>query len=150
MAPMPIDIHPFDPASTDEVLWLWRRSFEHGVGVIDPSPTLDGIKGYFSAEILPTHSVFVAKEQAQIVGVVAHHPESVGALYVRVDCIGRGIGSRLIDHAKAASSGSLWLYTYARNARARGFYAKHGFTEIAYGFEPFWKLDDVKLSWSAV
>jgi ribosomal protein S18 acetylase RimI-like enzyme len=136
-----------DPNDTDAILWLWRRSFEHGVGVHDPDPTIDGIRGYFQAEIKPTNAVRVAKIGESVVGVLASNRESVSALYVRVDHIGLGIGSQLIDIAKAESSGSLWLFTFAKNTNARRFYAKHGFVEIAYGFEPHWKLDDVKLSW---
>jgi ribosomal protein S18 acetylase RimI-like enzyme len=143
-----LSIQPFDAIDTDEVLWLWRRSFEHGVGIVDPDPTIEGIRGYFLAEVLPKDEIFVAKEEGSIVGVVAFDRESVSALYVRIEAIGQGIGSKLINLAKEASSGSLWLFTFAKNQNARRFYAKHGFVEIAYGFEPVWKLDDVKLSWS--
>ena len=147
MRPPSIDL--LDPNDTDTVLWLWRRSFEHGVGIHDPDPTIDGIRGYFQAEVRPKNAVRVAKVGETVVGVLASNAESVSALYVRVDHIGQGIGSRLLETAKAESSGSLWLYTFAKNANARRFYAKHGFVEIEYGFEPFWKLDDVKLSWSS-
>jgi ribosomal protein S18 acetylase RimI-like enzyme len=142
-----VSIEPLIPTDTDTVLWLWRRSFEHGVGVDDPDPSIDGIRGYFVAEVQPKNVVRVAKIGEEIVGVLASNHESVSALYVHVDHIGQGIGSRLIGIAKAESSGSLWLFTFAKNTSARRFYAKHGFVEIAYGFEPFWKLDDVKLSW---
>jgi hypothetical protein len=54
----------------------------------------------------------------------------------------------LLEWAQSKSNGSLWLFTFARNANARRFYRDHGFVEIEYGFEPFWKLDDVKLQWS--
>jgi ribosomal protein S18 acetylase RimI-like enzyme len=143
----PLELHPFDPQDEDTVLWLWRRSFEHGVGIDDPNPSLDGIRGYFRAEILPKDDVHVAKEGNEIVGVVASNRESVSALYVRVDSIGRGIGSALIELAKSRSSGTLWLYTFEKNENARRFYAKHGFEEFEYGFESFWKLNDVKLRW---
>jgi ribosomal protein S18 acetylase RimI-like enzyme len=135
------------PQDTDSALWLWRKSFEHGVGVQDPDPTIDGIRGYFQAEVQPKSTVRVAKINEAVVGVLASDRESVSALYVRVDYIGQGIGSRLIDIAKTESSGSLWLFTFARNTNARRFYARHGFIEIAYGYEPFWQLDDVKLRW---
>jgi ribosomal protein S18 acetylase RimI-like enzyme len=142
-----LSIQLLDPKDTDGVLWLWRRSFEHGVGVHDPDPTIDGIRGYFQSEVQPKNTVRVAKIDEAVVGVIASNQESVSALYVRVEHIGQGIGSRLIDIAKTESSGSLWLFTFARNTNARRFYARHGFIETAYGFEPFWQLDDVKLRW---
>jgi RimJ/RimL family protein N-acetyltransferase len=53
----------------------------------------------------------------------------------------------LLDWAKHHSQGSLWLYTFARNAGARAFYERNGFVAIAHGFEPGWKLEDVKYQW---
>lgn len=59
------------------------------------------------------------------------------------------IGSRLLAWAKEQSAGSLWLYTFDRNAIARAFYEKHGFRIVARGFEPQWKLADVRYEWAA-
>jgi ribosomal protein S18 acetylase RimI-like enzyme len=73
----------------------------------------------------------------------------VNQLYVRVGCHGRGIGGELLRSAKQASAGSLWLYTFARNAHARRFYEHRGFLAVAFGFEPTWQLDDVKYAWGA-
>lgn len=50
--------------------------------------------------------------------------------------------------AKSGSHGHLCLYTFARNARARAFYEKHGFRAVAHGFEPTWHLDDVRYEWT--
>ena len=66
---------------------------------------------------------------------------------VRVEYIGQGIGSRLLDLAKHDSGGGLWLYTFARNTNARRFYERHGFVAVAHGFEPTWQMDDVKYRW---
>jgi len=61
--------------------------------------------------------------------------------------IGQGIGSALIDLAKQHSKGRMQLHTFGKNHNARRFYKKHGFTEMECGFEPNWKLDDVKPVW---
>jgi hypothetical protein len=55
--------------------------------------------------------------------------------------------SRLLEWAKHQSGGSLWLHTFERNAGARAFYERYGFTIVARGFEPTWKLDDLKYEW---
>lgn len=139
-------IAAFEPRDTDTLVRLWRASFEHGVGIIDPHP-IDGQVAYFEREVRPRHAVRVAWRADEMVGFVASNDESVSALYVRVDCIGQGIGPQLLKLAQDASAGRLWLYTFARNARARRFYARHGFVDVKHGFEPFWQLEDVRFEW---
>jgi GNAT superfamily N-acetyltransferase len=143
-----IVLSPFDDSMTDMVIGLWRASFEHGVGVRDPHP-LEQQAAFFAEQVLPKHRVLVALEGSAPVGFIAFDGESVNQLYVRVDRLGRGIGTRLLQQAKDASAGRLWLYTFACNAAARRFYARQGFVEVAWGFEPSWQLDDVRLQWTA-
>jgi ribosomal protein S18 acetylase RimI-like enzyme len=50
----------------------------------------------------------------------------------------------MLTWAKRQSSGSLWLYTFARNESARSFYERGGLVAIEHGFEPTWQLEDVK------
>jgi len=139
-------VEDFRAQDTDALVRMWRESFEHGVGIIDPNPFEAQVE-YLRSEVLPVNRVRVAKEGAQIVGFLASNSESVAQLHVRVQRIGQGIGTRLLRLAQAESSGSLWLYTFARNARACRFYERRGFVAVAYGFEPTWKLDDVKYHW---
>ena len=136
----------FESHDTDALVRMWRASFEYGVGIIDPHSLEEQID-YFRTNVLPTHRVRVAREIGSIVGFVASNSESVAQLYVRVEKIGHGIGSHLLRLAQAESSGSLWLFTFARNARACRFYEHHGFVAVEHGFEPMWKLDDVKYQW---
>jgi ribosomal protein S18 acetylase RimI-like enzyme len=91
--------------------------------------------------------VTVALEGERIAGFLAANAESVSQLHVRVGCHGRGIGRELLHRAMAASVGSLWLYTFARNERARRFYERNGFAAVAFGYEPFWQLEDVRYEW---
>ena len=129
-----------------EVVQLWRASFEHGVGVTDHHPIQDQLD-HFLADVVPHYKVRVACEGPSIIGFIAFTPESIGHLYVKVRYIGCGIGSRLLGLAKAESSGSLWLYTFARNNDARRFYERHGFTEIERESENMWKLEAIKYWW---
>jgi ribosomal protein S18 acetylase RimI-like enzyme len=137
---------PFEIAMADALVPMWRESFEHGVGIVDPNP-IEGQRAHLLERVLPEHEVTVAFDGERIVGFVASNAVSVSQLYVRVDCHGRGIGSTLLDLAKQRSAGALWLYTFARNARARRFYEGRGFVAVAFGFEPMWQLDDVRYEW---
>jgi GNAT superfamily N-acetyltransferase len=125
---------------------IWRTSFEAGVGIIDPH-SLSEQRQYFLNKVLPTNDVRVALLANELVGFIAASAESVAQLYVRVGFQRRGIGAQLLAWAKDHSSGSLWLYTFARNLAARAFYERHGFVAIAHGFEPMWQLEDIKYQW---
>ena len=139
-------IEDFRSSDTDSLVRMWRASFEHGVGIIDPHPLAEQIE-YLRTTVMPVHRVRVAKEAGSIVGFLASNPESIAQLHVRVQYIGQGIGTKLLRLAQSESSGSLWLFTFARNVRACRFYEHHGFVAVAHGFEPTWKLDDVKYQW---
>lgn len=137
---------PFAPGMADALVPMWREAFEHGVGIADPNP-LEAQRAYLLDRVLPEHDVTVVLEDALIVAFLAANAESVGQLHVRVGWHGRGIGRELLRRAMAASAGSLWLYTFARNQRARRFYERNGFSAVAFGFEPVWRLDDVRYEW---
>ena len=104
---------------------------------------------YLLDEVLPRNTVRLATLNRQLIGFVAASRESVAQLYVRVGFQRCGCGSHLLAWAMAQSSGSLWLYTFARNAGACAFYEKHGFVAGERGFEPAWQLEDVKYHWVA-
>lgn len=139
-------IVPYRPQMLQPLVDLWRASFEHGVGVMDPHP-IEEQRQYFVEHVAALFEVSVALRDDAIVGFVASDAASISQLYVRVGCLRQGIGSRLVELAKSRSSGSLWLFTFARNATARRFYERHGFVAIAQGFEPTWQLEDVKYRW---
>ena len=139
-------VEDFRPTDTDALVRMWRASFEHGVGITDPHSLAEQVE-YLRTRVMPVHRVRVAKEAESIVGFLASNPESIAQLYVRVQNIGRGVGTQLLRSAQSESSGSLWLFTFAQNLRACRFYEHHGFVAVARGFEPMWKLDDVKYQW---
>lgn len=130
----------------DELVAMWRQSFEDGVGITDPH-SLQQQRDYFLSEVLPRHTVKLAMRYDLLVGFVAASSDSVAQLYVRVGHFRKGIGSQLLDWAKSQSRERLWLYTFARNQRARLFYERHGFRAAAFAFEPTWQLNDVRYEW---
>lgn len=140
-------IEGFDSAMASELVAMWRRSFEFGVGIVDPHPIAEQVD-FLLERLAPANTMRIATIDGRIAGFSASTPESVAALYVDVDHLGRGIGSGLLRLAKEDSRGSLWLYTFARNERARRFYERRGFVAVAQGFEPTWQLEDVRYEWT--
>lgn len=145
MDPIAIDEFHIDDAYA--LTEMWRASFEFGAGIKDPHPLGEQID-HLLTKVVPSHRVLIARKSDEIVGFVASNGESISQLYVRVENIGQGIGSRLLTLAKEGSTGSLWLYTFARNTRARCFYENHGFVVVARGFENMWQLEDLKYRWT--
>lgn len=145
-APPTTELVPYSPDRLAELLPMWRESFEFGVGIVDPHPLAEQ-QAYFLAEVLPKHEVRLALRHGAVVGFAAASAESVAQLYVRVGCHRQGIGAQLLAWAQAQSGGSLWLYTFARNANARRFYERNGFVAVEHGFEPMWQLEDVRYRW---
>ncbi|MBK6787732.1 MAG: GNAT family N-acetyltransferase [Betaproteobacteria bacterium] len=141
-----VRITDFDPSVIDELVPMWRASFEFGVGIVDTNP-IEGQAEYFRTKVVPENRVRLAWSGNELVAFMASTPESITLLHVKVSHIGRGIGTRLLRLAQEESSGSLWLFTFARNERACRFYERHGFKVAARGFEPFWQLEDVKYVW---
>ena len=137
----------FQRADAAELVKMWRASFEHGVGIQEPNP-IEGQLAFFLNEVVPTNQVRVVKHEGAIVAFLASTTECVSQLYVRVQNIGQGLGTELIETAKAESHGNLWLYTFTQNTNARRFYERHGFIEVERESENMYKLEAIKYKWS--
>jgi len=121
---------PDDGPALGEV-WLtsWRATFDFPPGHPD-----DDVRAWLANEMLPSHETWVATDpDGHVVALMALSDTMVDQLYVAPDRIGRGIGSRLIDLAKARRPAGIDLFCFAVNARARTFYERRGFVAVATG-----------------
>ncbi len=144
--PAPVELTAYRPQFRDALVALWRASFLAGVGAPVPSPLADHLH-YFEEQVLGQTNVQMALNDGELVGYCAFTRDAVMQLYVHVDHLGQGIGTRLLDHAKAASGGKLWLYTFVTNTRAQHFYERRGFEVVERGFEPVMQLGDLRYEW---
>lgn len=115
--------------------------------MIDPHPIAEQ-RQYLLNVLVPGNSVRVALLEGRMVGFIAATQHSIAQLHVSKGFHRRGIGAQLLAWAKEQSGGSLWLYTFERNAVACAFYEKNGFHLGARGFEPQWQLRDLQCAWS--
>jgi ribosomal protein S18 acetylase RimI-like enzyme len=121
----------------EAVVRLWRRSRD------DSQPWLEARMGhsadddlrFFRSTIARENDVWVAAER-EVVGFLAIAGGRLGWLYVDPPAQRKGIGTALLDKAKALSPEGLTLYTHQRNGRARAFYERRGFVAIRFGTSP--------------
>ena len=93
------------------------------------------VRRWVAQQMLPGHEVWVTEGAAAIEAFVAISRDRlwIAHLYVEPAAHGRGYGSALVELAKTRSLGSLQLWAFQRNTRARSFYAQRGFAAVAYG-----------------
>jgi GNAT superfamily N-acetyltransferase len=115
-------------------------------------PMLHNIEEYrwfIGNVILNECEVTVAEDESGIVAFLARQGEEVRLLYTRPDRIGMGAGSQLIDAAKATGIGTLELWCFQANERARRFYEARGFRAIRFtdGADNEEQMPDARYRW---
>ena len=140
------------PEDLENVVGVWERSRW------DAQPWLEERMNYshesnlrqFRDVVARECDIWLATEEDKIVGLLAIADEQIDQLYVEPECQGRGIGSALLDHAKALVPAGLWLFTHQANERARAFYERRGFRAVKLGVSPPPESEpDVKYAWSS-
>jgi GNAT superfamily N-acetyltransferase len=112
-------------------LWLatWYATFDFAPGHPD-----DACRQWLTGTLVPSTESWVAADADDVpVALLALSDTMVEQLYVAPAWIGRGVGTRLIKHAKARRPVGLDLYCFQVNTRARRFYEHHGFVAVAFG-----------------
>ncbi|MFH9230269.1 GNAT family N-acetyltransferase [Streptomyces globisporus] len=106
----------------------------------------EGTLAWITHVVLPTSTAVWVAEQAgqdgedegdgeggELLGFAAlAGGDELDHLYLRPDALRRGIGSRLLAEVRGAVDGPISLYVFQRNAAARAFYERHGFTAVAF------------------
>ena len=92
--------------------------------------------------------VWVA-ESEEVLGFMVLDRAFLDALYVGPDHQGFGVGTALLDLAKARRPDGFALWVFASNAPARGFYRRHGLVELEHtdGSGNEERSPDVRMAW---
>lgn len=92
--------------------------------------------------------VIIAQLGRDVVGFAACDGVNLDALYVLAEVQGHGVGTALMRHLQETND-HLALWTFQANDKARQFYYKHGFVEVAHsdGAGTDEGLPDVRLEW---
>ena len=118
------DATPADAPAVARLFLASRRAF---LGYLPMVHSDAATEAWLAARLGETDTL-LAEKDGEIVGFLMRDGEDLDGLYLLPGHTGRGIGAALLARAQAATD-RLTLYTFARNAGARRFYARHGFVE---------------------
>jgi GNAT superfamily N-acetyltransferase len=131
---LPLRIRPADPCDADAIAAVHRASMREAMPWLPDLHTPEEDRAWVAQSVLPHQQVWVAETAGRIVGVAAMDTEAMlTQLYILPGHQGAGIGSALLETAKAARPDGFSLYTFQRNTRARQFYEKRGFVPVVFG-----------------
>jgi 8-oxo-dGTP pyrophosphatase MutT (NUDIX family)/GNAT superfamily N-acetyltransferase len=113
------------------------------------------VRRWMADDVIGRADVTVAEVDGTVVGLMVLDVGARGTgwieqLYLDPAWIGRGLGTRFVDHAKRRHPAGLELWTFEANEPAQRFYAREGFTAVertdGHGNEE--RAPDVRYAWS--
>ncbi|HET9500808.1 MAG TPA: GNAT family N-acetyltransferase [Marmoricola sp.] len=150
---MPTDLalRPAGAGDADEVSALYLAVRRAAVPAMPPQIHTDAeVREHVGHEIAGKE-VWLATDPdgGDVLGFLVLTPAWLDSLYVGPDHQGRGIGSALLDLAKAQRPDGFSLWVFASNAPARGFYHRHGLLELEHtdGSANEERAPDVRMAW---
>jgi GNAT superfamily N-acetyltransferase len=79
---------------------------------------------------MPSAEVWVAEVDETVTGVLVLNGNWIEQLYVDPDWTNQGLGTALVERAKAERPAALDLWTFKSNRGAQRFYQRHGFRAV--------------------
>jgi len=137
------------PADADAVADVYLASLAATYDFTGPHSPAE-IRRWIAGDLLQNEECWVAETaDGSVVAMMALTHDFLDQLYVAPGHLGRGIGRRLVEVAKERRPHGLELYTFQVNARARRFYTRNGFVEVAFGDGSGneERQPDVRLAW---
>ncbi len=104
----------------------------HGAGDRFPPAVHDDsdLEPHLLHDVLPVAEAWIAERDGEPAGILVLEGDLLDQLYVTPSAQGLGVGTALLDHAKARRPEGLRLWVFVSNEPARAFYARHGFVQI--------------------
>lgn len=133
-----VTVRPMAPQDLAEILDMWVAAWQAAYPNIDFAARRGWIEDRI-AELERTGShALIALRNNRIVGALVVNPQTgyLDQLVVAVADQGSGIADILLVEARRLSPARLDLHVNQDNARAIGFYQKHGFVTVAEDVNP--------------
>jgi ribosomal protein S18 acetylase RimI-like enzyme len=137
---MDVTFRPATDPDAEQVASVLLASRKVFVAFAPMAHTDNEVRDWVATLLIPGGGVSVAADRGPndvIVGMMAISQQGgvgwIDQLYLHPSVVGRGIGTRFVELAKASLGSPIRLYTFQENAGARRFYERHGFRVIAFG-----------------
>jgi putative acetyltransferase len=124
-----VAIRRLTPADACDIARVHRASFDDRLPWLSGIHTPDDDLAYFRDTVCATCVLWGAFDGLTLVGFIAFRDGWIDHLFVSPERQMMGLGTRLLDHAKAVQQ-RLRLWTFQRNEGARNFYERNGFIQI--------------------
>lgn len=134
VSPTGVTIRAYRETDLDEVLDAWYTASVVAHSFL-PTEFFPAERERVATQWLPMAETHVAEIDGHVVGFVALVGNEVGAIFLRPDHHGRGIGRALMDHARARRP-MLELDVFERNEVGRRFYDAYGFEFVSAHPDP--------------
>jgi ribosomal protein S18 acetylase RimI-like enzyme len=140
-------------ADAEAIAAVYLRSRKELVACAPLAHSDDEVREWIRGWLIPAGRTTVALVGDQAVGFLAVSNSAdeswIDQLYLLPAWVGQGIGTKLLDLARAELRPPIRLYTFQANERARRFYESRGFRAIAFddGTRNEEKCPDVLYEW---
>ncbi|MHA7264352.1 GNAT family N-acetyltransferase [Arthrobacter sp. TMN-37] len=121
-----------EPADAPRAIRVFRDSRTAAAAYLPPSVHTAAEDEEFVRDVLiAAGETWLAVDGGgRAAGLLSLSPGWIDQLYVAPEFWRRGVGTLLVDHAKARQPAGLQLWTFESNLGARRFYERHGFAAV--------------------
>ncbi len=131
-------LRPYAGADEEVAIELWRRSWQQAYPDIDFSARVDWWRERWRKELVPKASITIAERAGALVGFVTIDSNTgyLDQIVVAPEAWGLGVAEALLAEAMRICPQKIELHVNKDNARAIGFYEKHGFAVTGESTNP--------------
>ena len=152
--PTEVSLRPAGPDDLPAVAELYLAVRRAAVPLMPPGVHPDDdVRRWVGSWDLSTRDVWLAEPaDGALVGFATLTPTWLESLYVAPSAQRSGVGSALLDLAKAQRPDGFALWVFESNVPARAFYARHGLVELERtdGSANEERRPDVRMAWPGV
>lgn len=148
-----LELRPAEEADADTLAGLFLAAREAAYPAMPrPVHPVESVHRWFRDLVRSWRETWVAEREGAVAGYLVLEHAWLDSLYVRPGATGQGIGTALLELAKALRPEGFGLWVFESNEPARRFYRRHGMVELRRtdGRENEEQAPDVEMAWLGV